>query len=159
MRRPESISGVLGRGGGKTPGAPAAGLMTILGLGSAWPEVVGELAAAHSRPAAFRKGLLTVATDSPAWAQELDFLKVEIQERLDRLLGPGVVAELRFKAGRGQDKISRTPKSEAGTGPAEAAPAPEPDPELKAGLEEELSRIKDPDLRETILRLRLKAGR
>ena len=156
MKPPESISGVLGGGRNKAPGGPAAGLMTILGLSQVWPRVVGDLAAEHSRPAAFRKGILTVAADSPAWAQELDFLTLRIQERLEAILGPGVVTELRFKAGQGRTKKkNRTKKAKAPPPP----PEPAPDPELLADLEKELSRIKDPELKETLLRLRLKAGR
>jgi predicted nucleic acid-binding Zn ribbon protein len=132
-----------------------ARLLSVLELERRWVELVGEVAAGRCWPAGFRKGCLTVAADSPTWAQELDFLKADLLARITALLGPGLVTELKFKTGRPK---GRRP------GPARPAriappPPPPPSPELRARLEAELARLKDPELRATLLRLRLKAGR
>ena len=74
MKRPKSIAAILGHD--PTPA------LAVLELSRLWPQVVGPvvapLAAERCRPVAFRQGLLTVAADSPAWAQELDLRQVEI---------------------------------------------------------------------------------
>ncbi|MBW1713863.1 MAG: DUF721 domain-containing protein [Deltaproteobacteria bacterium] len=152
MKRPKSIAAILGHD--PTPA------LAVLELSRLWPQVVGPvvapLAAERCRPVAFRQGLLTVAADSPAWAQELDLRQVEIQARLDEILGPGLVTGLRFKTASARRRPQKPKPTQP---PAPALAPPPPDPALKARLEEELSGIDDPELKETLFRLRLKAAR
>jgi predicted nucleic acid-binding Zn ribbon protein len=52
-----------------------------------WETVVGPTLARHARPARLRGGVLVVEVDSPAWMQELQFLKHELRDRLNARLG------------------------------------------------------------------------
>ena len=143
MSEPKSIGAALG-------GVSSLG---VLRAESLWPEVVGAEAAAHSRPAAFRQGRLTVFCDAPAWAHELTFLGEEIRHRLDELLGGGVVKELRFKSGR------RKPAPEASVVPAPEPPRTVDAARLESEMAPSLEKVRDPELRRLILQARLGAAR
>ncbi len=84
------------------------GILTNLDLGprlreqralALWPEVAGPLIAAHSRPEVVRDGVLIIAADTPAWAQELQMRTRELLDRLAARLGPGVIRDLHFRSG------------------------------------------------------------
>ncbi len=106
----------------------------------AWPQVAGQVVGAHTRPEVLREGRLIVATDSPAWAQELHLRRPELLAKLEAVLGPGVVTELHFRSGFRARRASETP--------AEPLPAEVP---LSARQEQEVTRasarIEDPELR------------
>ena len=159
MKVPKSISGIMAEEASRPEESQSAKVMAVLGLINIWPEIVGDLAAKHCRPAGFRKGSLLIMAENPAWTQELSLLGPEIQARLDRALGPGVVTELRFKTG----KVTTRKKAPARQGKpfpkAPEKPQTPPDPFLKTRLEAELAKIKDPELREVLMRVRLAAGR
>lgn len=55
----------------------------------AWPAAVGPAVAAAARPVAERGGVVTVACESAAWAQELELMSRQVLERLRRALGEG----------------------------------------------------------------------
>jgi predicted nucleic acid-binding Zn ribbon protein len=52
-----------------------------------WPEIVGSHIAAHCTPVEFDAGVLTVHTDSPAWATELRMLAPQLLAKLNAELG------------------------------------------------------------------------
>jgi predicted nucleic acid-binding Zn ribbon protein len=79
-------------------GALAQGLREQEAL-TRWPEIVGALNGRHSRALGLRDGVLWVQVESSVWAQELTFLRPQIQRALDRELGPGSVREVRFHSG------------------------------------------------------------
>jgi predicted nucleic acid-binding Zn ribbon protein len=64
-------------------------------LVDAWPEMVGEMLAAHSHVRGIRNGVLEVVVDSPGWATEFRYLETDLVARASRLVGPGVVASVR----------------------------------------------------------------
>jgi len=47
-----------------------------------WEDLAGSQVAAHSRPAAFEGGRLTVVVDQSAWAVELQLLSAQLLERV-----------------------------------------------------------------------------
>ena len=68
---------------------------------SAWPSAVGEAIAREATPVAERDGVVTVACGSATWAQELDLLSAQIEEKLgENLPSEGVFRGLRFTASR-----------------------------------------------------------
>ena len=72
---------------------------TLLGeVQTAWAEVAGELIASSSEPVAEREGVVTVACESGAWAQELELMQGLLASRLEQIVGPDRVARLRFTA-------------------------------------------------------------
>lgn len=55
-----------------------------LGFFSAWAEVAGERAAAHSRISDVDKGIVVVEADHPGWIQTLQFSQARILAELKR---------------------------------------------------------------------------
>ena len=66
---------------------------------AAWKELAGEAAFKHSRPASFRKNILTVRVDSSVWMQELSMKKRKLLKGLKRTLGKDRITEIHFKTG------------------------------------------------------------
>ncbi len=64
-------------------------------LAGGWPEMVGEMLAAHSRVRSIRGGVLEIGVDAPAWATELRYLESDLLDRAAREVGPGVVTSVR----------------------------------------------------------------
>jgi predicted nucleic acid-binding Zn ribbon protein len=75
----------------------------------AWARVAGRVVGAHAQVEAMRDGVLIVATDSPAWAQELHMRQAELLRRLQPLVGEGVVREIRFRSGRRRSASEEAP--------------------------------------------------
>ena len=73
-----ALDGVVGRS------EPA----TVLGRAQgAWTEVAGPGLARFAEPVSERDGVLTVACESAAWAQELELLGPDLLTRLNEALG------------------------------------------------------------------------
>ena len=59
-----------------------------------WPELVGVTNADHSRPEAFRDGVVVVRAESNAWASSLRLLAPNLVAELNRRLGDGTVKRI-----------------------------------------------------------------
>ncbi|MBN1962559.1 MAG: DUF721 domain-containing protein [Deltaproteobacteria bacterium] len=64
-----------------------------------WTKAVGKQTARHTEPDGFSRGVLRVKASSAAWQNELTFLKAEIINRLNDVLGKKIVREIRVVAG------------------------------------------------------------
>ena len=64
-----------------------------------WQEAVGDVIAGNTRPAAFKGNLLIVNTTSSSWLQQLRFLKPEILQKVNHVLGNVSVKDIKFKVG------------------------------------------------------------
>ena len=64
-----------------------------------WQEAVGDVIAANTRPAAFKGNLLIVNATSSSWIQQLRFLKPEILQKVNHVLGNVSVKDIKFKVG------------------------------------------------------------
>ncbi len=62
---------------------------------SGWPEVVGDMIAAHARPRTLREGVLLVEADSSEWATQMRYLEEDLIRRLGRRTRPGVVKSIK----------------------------------------------------------------
>jgi predicted nucleic acid-binding Zn ribbon protein len=83
----------------------------------AWPEIVGRVVAGHSEAEVVRDGVLMVATDTAAWAQELQMRQRELLALVARQVGAGVIREIHFRSGRKRKRTSAV--SKRGPRPAE----------------------------------------
>ncbi len=108
---------------------PAVGRDDVLRLGLArralrrWPEIVGALLAERSCPDRYDRGVVWVAVEGSAWAQELRLAKPRILARLRELAGDEFLFEdLRF----GVRPFTVLPAAEAEE--PVAAPEPSDDP-------------------------------
>ncbi len=60
-----------------------------------WAEVVGVVAAAHTRPLSIQRDVLKVATSSAAWAQNLTFGRQSLLVKLNKKM-PTPLVDIRF---------------------------------------------------------------
>jgi predicted nucleic acid-binding Zn ribbon protein len=59
-----------------------------------WPLLVGPVNAAHSRPEAYADAVLTVRTDSTAWATQLRMMAPQLVALLNDHLGDGTITRV-----------------------------------------------------------------
>lgn len=62
---------------------------TLARVQACWSEVAGPAVAAEAEPADERDGIVTVRCRSSVWAQELQLLAADLQERLNAVLKTG----------------------------------------------------------------------
>lgn len=62
-----------------------------------WPALVGPVNAAHSHPESYTDTVLTVRTDSTAWATQLRLLAPQLVALLNTALGDGTVTRVTVK--------------------------------------------------------------
>ena len=60
-----------------------------------WPDVVGKVAATHTRPLSIQRDVLQVATSSAAWAQNMTFGRTTLLLKLNQKLSEPLV-DIRF---------------------------------------------------------------
>lgn len=111
-----------------------------------WEEAVGERIASRARPVAFRDGTLTLAVASAPWMQQLNFLKAEIVNKLNALLGEPVVRDIYLKAGR-----IELPQQEEGS--SSSCPSRELSSEEEQFIEETTEQVDDQELRQALVSL------
>jgi len=105
-----------------------------------WAEVVGDDAAAHSRPVGLRGRVLLADAEGSMWAQELSAQRMHLAMEINRRLGADAVSEIRFR------QMAPRPALAEPTGPA-AAPGDEPTAEEIAAVERAAAEIADPEVR------------
>ena len=83
-----------------------------------WPLLVGPTNAAHSRPEAYADAVLTVRTDSTAWATQLRMMAPQLVALLNEHLGDGTITRV-------ADRRADAPSWKKGrrTGPGRPGPA------------------------------------
>jgi hypothetical protein len=133
---------------------------------AAWNDAVGEEIARHTQGLSIRDAELTVAVDSPVWANELTLLAEDLRSKVNQQLGQELVRSLRFTVSRkvlerrlGEESEAREERAyEADTTPR--IPLSEPE---RAQVEYASRSIEDSGLREAAVRamtadLELKKG-
>ncbi|MBI4727361.1 DUF721 domain-containing protein [candidate division TA06 bacterium] len=64
-----------------------------------WPEAAGPKMAAKTRPESVFRGRMTVLAQNPAWGQECMFMRIQIRDKLNKMLGREIIKEIVFKVG------------------------------------------------------------
>jgi len=67
----------------------------------AWPQIVGKVISSHARAETVRDGVLIVATDTSAWAQELHMRCHDLLERVAEQVGRDLIRDIHFRTGGG----------------------------------------------------------
>lgn len=62
-----------------------------------WEEIVGPAVAKHAQPECWRNKTLVVKATNHAWIQELQFLRVEIMDKIRTLLPQTNIKDIRFE--------------------------------------------------------------
>jgi predicted nucleic acid-binding Zn ribbon protein len=75
------------------------GTVKLCGMLSLWEEVVDERVRRNASAIKIRNRTLYVSTSSPAWAQELSYLKKEIIQKFNEKAGKEAIKDIRFKSG------------------------------------------------------------
>ena len=118
-----------------------------------WESIVGPRIAEHATPLGVKKKRLAIAVESPAWSQQLTFLKRDILTKIAELLGPGVIEDIYLTGGR---------EKESSDGPAQE---PEPfetvplDAETSRAIDNAVANLTDTGLRKALRRLLVTASR
>lgn len=87
-----------------------------------WALLVGPANASHSHPEGYQDGVLTVRTDSTAWATQLRYLAPRLVAQLNAEIGQGTVTAIRvlgpdapsWKRGRRSVRDGRGPRDTYG---------------------------------------------
>lgn len=66
---------------------------------SAWPTAVGKKIAARTTVAGMVRSTLIVEVEDPLWKRNLFLLHGQILKAVQRVLGPGIVDDIRFRVG------------------------------------------------------------
>ena len=66
----------------------------------AWSEIVGESIARQTQPRSIRNRILFVDVSHSTWIQQLQFLKPNLLEKINRFLGETPIQDIRFKLGK-----------------------------------------------------------
>lgn len=106
----------------------------------AWPQIAGAAVSAHTRPEAVRDGVLIIAVDTSAWAQELHMRRPELLARMAAQVGEGLIRDIHFRTGgstRGRRRPSGYPR------PAEVKLSSRQQQQIADAA----SQIEDPELR------------
>jgi len=129
-----------------------------LEIASSYVKAVGQVIAKRSEPLSFSRGVLVIKSSSPAWQNELTFLKGDIIAQLNDSLGSEVVKEIKVVAGnRGAYVPPPEPVDPRGAWVEEAS-----EPADIEEVEAVSADIEDPYIRqrfEAVMKLAKRAGR
>jgi predicted nucleic acid-binding Zn ribbon protein len=114
------------------------GSLVLYRIKADWVTVFKGPLSQHTSPHGYQNGRLLVLVDSPVWIQQLNFLKSEMLRKLKEY----GVKDLWFKLGAVARRHARRPDMPLN-------PVPEAD---RAHINEIVSSVKDPELRECIRR-------
>jgi predicted nucleic acid-binding Zn ribbon protein len=73
---------------------------TFAWLASAWPLVVGQALAAHTRPVRCHRDCLELTADGKAWQRQLETMQRELCARINQAWGGDLIREVKFVAER-----------------------------------------------------------
>ncbi len=114
-----------------------------------WPEVVGEVLAAHTSPSRIKFRKLYITVENSMWLHQLTFLKGSILEKIHSAIGQDLLTDIVFRVGEipGMN-----------TSPTLETPLhPHVSPEALMAATEYSRVIEDQDLRNTFARVIAKA--
>ncbi len=77
----------------KKKNTPRAGIVDI------WGEVAGKKVVRHTKPVAFKAGILIINVDSTSWLYELNVCKALLIRKMKKRLLDRPLKELRFRIG------------------------------------------------------------
>jgi len=73
---------------------------TLAWLSGTWPSIAGRALAAHTRPTRLDGATLEVAADAKAWQQQVESMKRELRDRVNRAWGGNLISEVQFVAAK-----------------------------------------------------------
>jgi predicted nucleic acid-binding Zn ribbon protein len=92
----ETLSRLLVERGWDVPAA-------VAGVTERWAEIAGVELADHCRPERFDAGVLNLVAESTAWATQVRMLVPRLHQRIDDVIGSGVVTRIEVRGPSGPD--------------------------------------------------------
>jgi hypothetical protein len=119
-----------------------------------WPDVVGEVTAARTKPLYVNRGTMVVLVASSAWANQLNLLKPKLLQALAERCGPGVIKDIRWKSGDQEPDPDEPPFGAHALKARQRAAkeAPPLPPEEAQAIAAMVRTIADPELAKTVER-------
>ncbi|GAB4255833.1 MAG: DUF721 domain-containing protein [Deferrisomatales bacterium] len=117
-----------------------------------WETAVGPDIAKRSCPTSFQGGRLLVSVSTAPWLQQLSFLRETIRDAVNGALGAPLVTEVRLRLGA----VAPPPAPRSAPAPPSWLAEPLPQEVLRR-IERELEPVADPQLRETLRQVRVRA--
>ena len=111
-----------------------------------WTHLAGERMALHSRPTRLARGVLTVATDSPAWAAELSVESERLLRRIIAVAGQGAVKKIKVQS---RGRRSDTPVERGSS----AAAADEEQGRIEGKIGDDIMALEDTEMRLALTKL------
>lgn len=118
-----------------------------------WEKTVGPVIFQQTRPDKIANGTLYLKVSSPAWMQQLQFMKAEIIEKVNAALGKKTVGNIFFNVGQIETPVPKARKKAFVLDEA-AFPLKPRDHKL---MREALQNVKDPEL-ESVIKRAMKKG-
>jgi hypothetical protein len=151
--KPMLLKSTVGRAMGRFRGR-GSDIRTGAELAKVWPKVIGDPLGRFCFPVDIQGKTLTIGVTSAVWKAEIEYLHETLLANLDTHLGKKRITTIRLRM------LQAAPKT-----PGRAMPQPMPAPTVpialtptqEAQLNQDLEQIKDPDLRERMRRLLIKA--
>ncbi len=137
---PERIGRLLA---GKSKSNVLGSRLKDLEIWQIWDKAVGEAIARRAKPLRFIGGLLTVVVSGGPWMQQLSFMKMELMQRINDLLGDERVREIVLKAG----KVESEKESLAEVGYHNPKPVSK---EQEVWINSQLGDVEDDELRQSL---------
>lgn len=116
------------------------------GLWKVWDKLAGEAVAKHCQPERIKDGVLFLKVDSPVWMQQLQFMKTLILEKVNGFMKDKPVKDVKFRIG----KLEQTGKRKGKPWKDVSLP-----PAQVVKIEEDLSSLRDSELRDIIRKVRV----
>jgi len=88
---------------------------TLAWLEGAWSAIAGSALAGHTRPTRCVGGLLEVTADAKAWQQQIEGMKRELRDRVNRAWGGNLVRDVEFLAAKPGPKAANRESDNAHT--------------------------------------------
>jgi len=75
----------------------------VAGVTQRWVEIAGAELADHCRPEKFDSGVLSLVSESTAWATQVRLLVPQLHRRIEDVIGHGVVTRIEVRGPTGPD--------------------------------------------------------
>jgi len=145
-----ALSGIIARLDRKSGGAYSLTRVTAV-----WEEIAGAVVSGHTTGSHMRQGTLVIYVDSPIWATELTAMSEQYRSAINDRLGQELVRAMRFDVSKRvlEAKAEERQAEELdGFYDADVVDSVALTDMERAQVESSVSVIKDPELREAVLR-------
>ncbi len=142
-KRPKGSPERIGRLIVSNAGSAALGArLKELVIWQSWEQAVGKVIAARTQPLRLVGGVLTVVVSSGPWMQQLSFMKVELRDRVNALIGEDRIKEIVLRSGR--------INNEHGAVEEQRIPLKPLSPQQQEWIRQQVSSVEDTELQQSM---------